>query len=96
MTDDNNTGLPKVQEAELETKVTPLEEGKVGPERIVHEKAERETDWGAFKVLSLAGALCGVMMWVAFSWVGQDVDVATLPGAVLGGLVSGWAIFALS
>ena len=96
MTDDNDTGLPKVQEASLETKVEPLGEDKVGPERIVHEKSVGKTDWGAFKVLSIAGALCGVMMWIAFSWVGQEVDIATLPGAVLGGLVSGWAIFALS
>ena len=84
MTDDNSTGLP------------PIAEPKVGPERIIYEKAEGETDWGAFKVLSIAGALCGLMMWAAFSWVGGEIDVATLPGAILGGLLSGWAIFALT
>lgn len=84
MTGQDEKGLPQV------------EEPKVGPERIVHEKTGKEFDFGAFKVLTVAGAICGACMWVAFSWVGQEINLATLPGAILGGMLSGWAIFALS
>jgi hypothetical protein len=84
MTGQDNAGLPDV------------EEPKVGPERIVHEKEERSFDVGAFKTLSLAGALCGTMMWAAFTVVGGEIDLVSLFGAIMGGLVSGWAIYALS
>jgi hypothetical protein len=84
MADDTGTGLPDVSEP------------KVGPERLVHEKEVSAFDFGAFKVLSIAGAICGICMWGAFSWVGGEVNLETLPGAIFGGLVSGWAIFALT
>jgi hypothetical protein len=35
-------------------------------------------------------------MWVAFSFVGGSLDFAALFGAVIGGLVSGGAIYALT
>ena len=84
MADTKGSGLPDV------------EEPKVGPGRLVHEKEVRTTDWRSLYTLLGAGALCGVMMWVAFSFVGGSVDLAALFGAVIGGLVSGGAIYALT
>jgi K+-transporting ATPase A subunit len=72
-------------------------EPKVGPERIVHEKEDRPgPDWKALYTLLGAGAICGVCMWVAFTFVGGEVDLASLFGAVVGGVVSGGAIYALT
>ena len=82
---DNEKGLPDVTET------------KVGPERLVHEKEERGgADMKALGTLLGAGAICGVCMWVAFSFVGGSLDFAALFGAVIGGLVSGGAIYALT
>jgi hypothetical protein len=82
---DNEEGLPDVSEP------------KVGPERIVHEKEDRPSfDKKALGTLLGAGAICGVCMWVAFSFVGGSLDFAALFGAVVGGLVSGGAIYALT
>jgi hypothetical protein len=36
------------------------------------------------------------MMWAAFTVVGGEIDLVSLFGAIMGGLVSGWAIYALS
>ena len=82
---DDEKGLPDVTEP------------KVGPERLVHEKEERGgLDTRALGTLLGSGAICGVCMWVAFSFVGGSLDFAALFGAVIGGLVSGGAIYALT
>jgi hypothetical protein len=82
---DDEKGLPDVAEP------------KVGPERLTHEKEERGgPDVKALGTLLGAGAICGVCMWVAFSFVGGSLDFAALFGAVVGGLVSGGAIYALT
>jgi hypothetical protein len=82
---EDDKGLPDVTEP------------KVGPERIVHEKEERGgADLKALGTLLGAGSICGVCMWIAFSFVGGSLDFAALFGAVVGGLVSGGAIYALT
>lgn len=82
---DKEKGLPEVAEP------------KVGPERMVHEKEDRAgLDKKALATLLGSGAICGVCMWVAFSFVGGSLDFAALFGAVVGGLVSGGAIYALT
>ncbi len=79
---------------ELKLEVT---EPKVGPERLTHEKEERGgVDVKALGTLLGSGAICGVCMWIAFSVVGGSLDFAALFGAVMGGLVSGGAIYALT
>ncbi len=79
---------------ELKMEVT---EPKVGPERLTHEKEERGgADLKALGTLLGAGAICGTCMWIAFSVVGGSLDFAALFGAVMGGLVSGGAIYALT
>lgn len=84
MVDDDN-GLPAVTEP------------KVGPEHLVHEKEERAgLDVKSLGTLLGSGVICGVCMWIAFSFVGGSVDMAALFGAVMGGLVSGGAIYALT
>ena len=84
MVDNDEMGLPDVLEA------------KVGPERIVHEKEVQIFDKKGLYTLLAAGAICGACMWAAFTWVGGSIDLASLFGAVVGGLVSGAAIFALT
>jgi hypothetical protein len=82
---DDDSGLPVVTEP------------KVGPERLVHEKEERGgVDVKALGTLLGSGVICGVCMWIAFSFVGGSADFAALFGAVIGGLVSGGAIYALT
>jgi len=82
---DDDKGLPEVSEP------------KVGPQRLVHEKQERkERDLGSLWTLIGSGVICGVCMWVAFSYVGGSLDFAALFGAVVGGVVSGGAIYALT
>ena len=82
---DSEKGLPDVAEP------------KVGPERLTHEKEERGgLDVKALGTLLVSGAICGACMWIAFSFVGGTVDFAALFGAVVGGLVSGGAIYALT
>ena len=82
---DKDKGLPDVSEP------------KFGPERLVHEKEDRPGfDKKALGTLLGAGAICGVCMWVAFSFVGGSLDFAALFGAVVGGLISGGAIYALT
>jgi hypothetical protein len=83
--------------ADTEKGLPDVTEPKVGPERMVHEKEERGgADVKALGTLLGAGAICGVCMWVAFSFVGGSLDFAALFGAVVGGLVSGGAIYALT
>jgi len=82
---DDDKGLPEVSEP------------KVGPQRLVHEKEERkERDWGSVGTLVGSGIICGVCMWIAFSFVGGSIDLAALFGAVVGGAISGGAIYALT
>jgi hypothetical protein len=89
------TGVRRMADNE---KVLPdVSEPKVGPERLVHEKEDRPGfDKKALGTLLGAGAICGVCMWVAFSFVGGSLDLAALFGAVVGGLISGGAIYALT
>ena len=82
---DDDMNLPEVTEP------------KFGPERLTHEKEERGgADLKALGTLMAAGAICGTCMWIAFSVVGGAVDIAALFGAIMGGLVSGGAIYALT
>ena len=82
---DKDMGLPDVTEP------------KVGPERMVHEKEDRGgADFKALGTLLFAGAICGTCMWIAFSFVGGSLDFAALFGAVVGGVISGGAIYALT
>lgn len=82
---DKYKGLPDVTEP------------KVGPERLVHEKEDRGgADIKALWALLGAGAICGTCMWIAFSFVGGSLDFAALFGAVVGGVISGGAIYALT
>ena len=74
----------------------PGKTGKLAEGKAVHEKAERKFDKKAFLTMTLAGWLCGVMMWIAFTYVAGEVDVKSLFGAMFGGMLSGWAMFALS
>ncbi len=84
MADNKEKGLPDVAEP------------KYGPERIVHEKEVRGGDRKALYTLLGAGAICGACMWIAFSFVGGTVVIEDLLGAVLGGMISGAAIYALT
>jgi hypothetical protein len=74
----------------------PGKTGKLAEGKAVHEKAERKFDKNAFLTMTIAGFLCGLMMWIAFSYVAGEVDVKSLVGALFGGVLSGWAMFALS
>ena len=87
-------GLPDIQEPEVAT----ASNGSVpGVDRLSHEKGERGGfDRAAFLTLSAAGIICGICMWVAFSYVGGSADPKTLVGAIFGGWLSGLAIFSLS
>jgi hypothetical protein len=84
MADKDIKGLPDVTEP------------KFGPERMEYEKEVRGGDRKSLYTLLGSGAICGVCMWVAFSFVGGTVVVADLMGAILGGLISGAAIYALT
>ncbi len=82
---DKDKGLPDVTEP------------KFGPERLVHEKEDRGVvDLKALGALLGSGAICGTCMWIAFSFVGGSLDFAALFGAVVGGVISGGAIYALT
>lgn len=83
--------------AKKEQRLPDVTEPKVGPERLVHEKQERPgPDMKALYTLLASGAICGVCMWIAFTFVGGEVDLASLFGAVVGGVISGGAIYALT
>lgn len=84
MTDKGSEGLPEVGEP------------KFGPERLVYEKEVHFSDFRALLILLVSGVICGIMMWIAFSFVGGSIDLKALFGAVIGGLVSGGAIYALT
>ena len=79
-----------------EKEVVAVGEPKVGPERMEYEKEVRGGDRKALYTLLGSGAICGVCMWVAFSFVGGTVIIEDLVGAVIGGLISGAAIYALT
>ena len=89
-------GLTDENEGSEMPPAVPDRTGKLADGRAVHEKAERKVDWKAFGTLSAAGIICGVCMWVAFSWVGQTVDLESLVGAIFGGWLAGVSIFALT
>jgi hypothetical protein len=89
------TGGMRMDEKET-TALPDVTEPKFGPERLVHEKEQRGFDKKALFTLLASGAICGACMWVAFSWVGGSIDLPSLFGAIVGGVVSGAAIFALS
>ena len=84
MADKSGKGLPDVKEP------------PVGPEGLVYEKAVGGFDWKVFLTLIGSGIICGVCMWIAFSFVGGSIDLEALSGAIVGGVVSGAAIYALT
>ena len=84
MADKDSKGLPEVREP------------PVGPEGLVYEKQEGGTDVKALLTLLGSGMICGVCMWVAFSFVGGSIDLEALSGAIVGGAISGAAIYSLT
>lgn len=84
MADEVGKGLPEPKEPE------------VGPMGLKYEKAEGGTDVKALLTLLGAGAICGFCMWLAFSFIGGSVDLEALAGAVIGGLITGGAMYALT
>lgn len=56
-------------------------------------------EWSKKRVLGAmlgGGAICGIMLWLALGLAGGNLSVNELPGAILGGLISGYAIHLLS
>lgn len=42
------------------------------------------------------GVACGIMLWIAFGLAGGNISMGDLPGAILGGLISGLIMHWLS
>ena len=49
-------------------------------------------EWSAKKVngaMLAGGVVCGIMLWLALGLAGGNLSVSDLPGAILGGLITG-------
>jgi membrane associated rhomboid family serine protease len=55
-------------------------------------------EWSKKRVLGAmlgGGVVCGIMLWIALGLAGGNLDIAHLPGAILGGLISGYVMHLL-
>jgi hypothetical protein len=55
-------------------------------------------EWSSKKVLGAmlgGGLVCGVMLWLALGLAGGNLTLNDLPGALLGGLISGYIMHLL-
>jgi hypothetical protein len=55
-------------------------------------------EWNDKKVagtMILGGIVCGIMLWLALGLVAGNLAMDTLPGAILGGIVTGWVMHLL-
>ena len=41
------------------------------------------------------GVICGIMLWIALGLAGGNLSVNELPGAIFGGLISGYIMHLL-
>jgi hypothetical protein len=55
-------------------------------------------EWSKMRVLGgmlICGVVCGIMLWIALGLAGGNLSVNELPGAILGGLASGYIMHLL-
>ena len=55
-------------------------------------------EWSRKRVLGgmLAGGVaCGIMLWIALGLAGGNLSIYDLPGAILGGLITGYIMHIL-
>jgi hypothetical protein len=55
-------------------------------------------EWSSKRVLGgmlAGGVVCGIMLWLALGLAGGNLAIGDLPGAILGGLVTGYIMHLL-
>ena len=55
-------------------------------------------EWSKKRVLGgmlAGGVVCGIMLWIALGLAGGSLSFSELPGAILGGLISGYVMHLL-
>lgn len=49
-------------------------------------------EWSKLRVnggMLAGGVICGIMLWIALGLAGGSLSLAELPGAIIGGLITG-------
>ncbi len=49
-------------------------------------------EWSPLRVngaMLAGGVVCGIMLWIALGLAGGNLSIGDLPGAILGGLITG-------
>ena len=55
-------------------------------------------EWSSKRVLGgmlAGGVVCGIMLWLALGLAGGDLSFNAFPGAILGGLITGYVMHLL-
>ena len=55
-------------------------------------------EWSRKRVVGgmlAGGVVCGIMLWIALGLAGSNLTLDTLPGAILGGLITGYVMHLL-
>ena len=55
-------------------------------------------EWSSKRVLGgmlAGGVVCGIMLWLALGLAGGNLSIGDLPGALLGGLITGYVMHLL-
>jgi hypothetical protein len=53
---------------------------------------DKMEEWSPLRVnggMLAGGVVCGIMLWIALGLAGGNLSIGDLPGAILGGLITG-------